>query len=299
MADRGHSMADPARRNANDRGGEWFVDTTCIDCDVARMVAPGLIEEDEDGLSYFTHAPATPEEEAMAWRAVLACPTGSVGAPRGKRPPDDVFPWRLTAGVHLTGYNSRDSFGANAWFVQRDEGNLLVDAPRWQPRLADAFERMGGLEHVLLTHRDDVADHARYAERFSARIWIHESERSAAPTATDLLDADAEIAGGVRAVHIPGHTRGSVAFHVDDEHLFTGDSLYWSRHEQDLSAFRGATWYDWDALADSLERLADEVRFSWVLPGHGGWGHAPADEMHERLVALVARMRAGEVEGRW
>ena len=285
-------MADPKRRNPNDKGDGWFVDTTCFDCDVARQLAPGLIEADPRGLSYFARPPATPEEARMAWRAVLACPTGSIGAPRGEKPPADAFPMEVAPGAWLCGYNARDTFGANAWFVPRPAGNLLIDGPRFVPALVDAFAARGGITHVLLTHRDDVGDAERYAERFGARVWIHEADRDAAPRATDVLADDAAVAPGVRAIAVPGHTRGSAMFLVDDMLLFTGDSLCWSRERQDLHAFPDATWYSWEAQTESLERLARVARFEWVLPGHGQWARAPADEMRVRLDALVARMRA-------
>lgn len=292
-------MADRRRVNPQDLGGEWFVDTTCIDCDVARLLAPGLIEADDDGLSYFTRPPATPDEERMAWRALLSCPTASIGAPRGSAAPPDALPWELTPGVRLLGYTSPDSFGAMSWLVSRPGGNLMVDAPRWTPRLAEAIEGAGGVAHVLLTHRDDVADYDRYAERFGARVWIHEADRDAAPAATDVLTGDADIIPRVRALHVPGHTRGSVVFQVDDRFLFTGDSLYWSRELADLNAFRRATWHSWSAQTESLARLAEAARFEWVLPGHGGWARDEPEAMTRRLRALVERMRTGAVADAW
>lgn len=285
-------MADVRRRHPKDKGGGWFADTTCLACDIARELAPGLIAEDERGLSYFTRPPATPEEELMAWRALLACPSASIGAPAGRKPPRDAFPFEVAPGAFLVGYNARSSFGANAYFVPRPEGSLLVDAPRYVERLAEALEAQGGVAHVLLTHRDDVADYDRYAARFGARVWIHEADADAAPGATDLIRDEVAVARGVRAIPVPGHTEGSVVFLVDDRLLFTGDSLEWSRATQDLEAWRDFTWHSWEEQARSLARLAETARFEHVLPGHGGRGHAPPDAMRARLLALVERMGA-------
>jgi glyoxylase-like metal-dependent hydrolase (beta-lactamase superfamily II)/ferredoxin len=292
-------VADLRRRHPRDQGGAWFVDTTCIDCDVARQVAPGLIAADDQGRSYFVREPRTPEEEMQAWRALLACPSASIGAPRGAHAPEAAYPFEVAPGAFMLGFNSADSFGATSYFVPRPEGNLMIDSPRWVPRLADAMRARGGLAHVLLTHRDDVADFARHAEAFGARVWIHETERDAAPTATDLLRDEREVAPGVRAIPVPGHTRGSVMFLVDDRLLFTGDSLHWSREMDDLGVFPDFTWFSFEEQTRSLARLAERARFEWVLPGHGGRGHAPAEDMHARLLRLVARMRAGEVRDAW
>ncbi len=57
------------------------------------------------------------------------------------------------------------------------------------------------------------------------------------------------------------------------------------------TAFEHATWFSWSAQATSLARLAERHRFEWVLPGHGDRVRRPADELHQRLLALVARMR--------
>jgi glyoxylase-like metal-dependent hydrolase (beta-lactamase superfamily II) len=81
-------------------------------------------------------------------------------------------------------------------------------------------------------------------------------------------------------------------FLLDGRWLFTGDSLAWSHERGDLTAFRGACWYSWPVQMESLARLAERHRFSWVLPGHGARTSGDADELHERLVGLVTRATA-------
>jgi glyoxylase-like metal-dependent hydrolase (beta-lactamase superfamily II) len=196
--------------------------------------------------------------------------------------------------VYDLGYCSEDSFGASAWFVARPEGNVLVDSPRFTAALTGPLADLGGIDHVVLTHADDVADAERYAAHFGARVWIGEADRRAAPFATDVLgeEHDSLVQPGLLAIPVPGHTRGSVVFLLDGGYLFTGDSLAWSNARADLSAFRDACWYSWSAQTASLARLAESRhRFSWVLPGHGGRVHADPEELHDRLVGLVARMR--------
>ena len=89
---------------------------------------------------------------------------------------------------------------------------------------------------------------------------------------------------------VPGHTKGSAVFLLDDTYLFTGDSLAWSHARQDLTAFRDACWWSWSAQTASLARLADVARFAWVLPGHGARVQGDPTWLHDRLVALVERM---------
>ena len=283
-----------ATRNPDSAPGDWYIDTACIDCGASRHVAPDLVVG-RNGKSVFVRQPATDEERLAAWRAVLVCPTASVRSEiRQSRPHATIFPEAMTAGVWRCGFNARTSFGAHSYFVARSGGNLLVDSPRFATELVKWFEAAGGLSHILLSHRDDVADADKYAARFGARVWIHQEDLAAAPYATDILEGESvrAIAPGLVAIPAPGHTRGSVVYLLDDRVLFTGDSLAWSTREQDLVAFRDACWYSWSALTASLAKLAD-YRFEWLLPGHGWPAHATAEAMNARLRALVIRMRVG------
>lgn len=279
-------------RNTDSVPGDWYIDTACINCGASRHVAPGLIAERNDK-SIFVRQPVTPEDQLAAWRAVLVCPTASVRSEtKQPRPNVAIFPQQIISGVWRCGFNARSSFGAHSYFVARPDGNLLIDSPRYAAELVNWFDASGGIAHILLSHRDDVADADKYARRFGARVWIHRQDSSAAPYATDLLDDGSalSIAAGVRAISTSGHTRGSVVYLLEDRVLFSGDSLAWSPREQDLVAFRDACWYSWTELAESLGKLA-AYRFEWLLPGHGWLAHLPAKEMSARLLALVARMR--------
>lgn len=287
-------MARLDARHSAGAPGSWFVDDRCIDCDAARQVAPGLIARNRgDGVSYFIRQPESDDEIEMAWRAVMVCPTRSVGHESLKRPEQPVFPHELGDGVYRLGHNSPSSFGAHSYLVVRDGANLMIDAPRWTREVAEPVAVLGGVDHVLLSHSDDVADADRYAERFGARVWIHDDDRGAAPYATDLIEGEAsrEIVPGVVAFPVPGHTKGSVLYHVDDHLLFSGDSLAWNPKHDQLMAFRGACWYSWDAQTESLARFsASGLRFDRLLCGHG-WSHdASVERFHSELLALVERM---------
>ena len=284
-------MARPEQRDPGNVAGDWYVDERCIDCDTCRGIEPRVFVQ--SGMqSVVGRQPADAEQERRAWLAAVACPTQSIGQmPRRPKPPD-LYPDRIDGDVYALGWTSPDSYGADSYLVVRPEGNLMVDSPRYTRFLTDPIKDLGGIEHILLSHRDDVADAERYADQFGARVWIHTDDRQAAPFATDVLEGidPVAVAPGVTVIPTPGHTKGSVVFEVDRTYLFTGVSLSWSRTRQDLEAFRGVCWWSWPEQARSLERLADLARFEWVLPGHGGRGHRPADEMHDRLVKLVDRM---------
>ncbi|MCB1284201.1 MAG: MBL fold metallo-hydrolase [Microthrixaceae bacterium] len=285
-------MARLDQQHPLDVVGEWFVDTRCIDCDVSRQWAPGLIEADDSGLSYLARQPRTAGEEAAMWRAAVACPTQSIGRRSVRRPETAAFPFELAPGVLAMGHNARSSFGAHSYVVTRPDGNLLVDSPRFVRSLAERVDDIGGIDHVLLSHRDDVADARQWADRYGARVWIHAEDAGAAPFATDVVGGDAalEVTDGVALVPVPGHTLGSVVFHVDERWLFTGDTLHWNRERHELDVFAGQTWYSWERLADSMDVLAG-LRVEWVFPGHGMWHHVGTEAYATEVAALGPSMR--------
>jgi glyoxylase-like metal-dependent hydrolase (beta-lactamase superfamily II)/ferredoxin len=292
-------VANPAQRHPANVPGPWFVDRSCINCDVSRQCAPWMFGE-EDDQAVVVRQPATDEERRQATRAMLACPTASIGVEGEKPPTEGLFPEALDGGVSYCGFTSPHSFGANAYFVERPEGNLLVDSPRFVPPLVRAFEQRGGLAHVLLTHRDDVADAERFATHFGARVWIHEDDRRGAPFASDVLagSATTAVTPTLLAIPVPGHTKGSVVYRLEERFLFTGDSLYWSRARRHLSAFHDACWYSWEEQTRSLEGLA-AFSFEWVLPGHGDRARHDPAEWTRQLRELVAEMRRGGLVSEW
>jgi glyoxylase-like metal-dependent hydrolase (beta-lactamase superfamily II) len=285
-------MARLDQRHPGNVKGDWFADTRCIDCDVARHYAPDLIAADADGLSVVVRQPADEGDELTLWRAALACPTRSIGTVTRRPTPDGVFPWELTDGVSLCGYNTVDSFGAHSYLVERPDGNLLIDSPRFTRALVEPIAGRGGLSHVLLSHRDDVADADRWARRFGAPVWIHELDRAAAPYATDLVTGagPAEIRPGLVVRPAPGHTEGSVVYHLEDRYLFTGDTLYVDPRRGELNVASRATWHSWPVLTETIAALA-ELHVEWVFPGHGKWGHVGAERYTAEMRRLAADMR--------
>jgi len=281
-------MTKPHPANAP---GNWYIDTRCTDCSAARTVAPGLIVE-RDGQSVFARQPETAEELRMAWRARLLCPTASVRTHADGKAPEDVFPELMTRDVYRLGYNAASSYGAHSFLVRREAGNLMIDAPRWTKAVSAQIENWGGLSEIFLTHRDDIADAERYAKHFHARVWIHQWDRTRAPFADGIFQGrePTTLAGDLVAIPVPGHTKGSVVYLYDKRCLFTGDSLAWNFAVNDLTAWRDFCWYSWPEQIRSLTRLLN-YSFEWVLAGHGGSKGLPATEMHQRLSALIERMK--------
>ena len=73
-------MADKVQKNPANVPGSWYVDSTCVDCDMCRGTAPGIFDRDAvSGLSIVIRQPITCEEIAAATSAMNGCPTESIG----------------------------------------------------------------------------------------------------------------------------------------------------------------------------------------------------------------------------
>jgi glyoxylase-like metal-dependent hydrolase (beta-lactamase superfamily II)/ferredoxin len=280
--------------------GEFFVDATCINCDTCRQLAPSTFGEAE-GHSFVLSQPRTGEEIRATSRALLACPTGSIGTLHPFRASEimEDFPWPIEDGVFYCGFNSPKSFGGNSYFIRHPDGNWLVDSPKFLPHLIRRFEQAGGVKYIFLTHRDDVAEAEKYAQKFGAQRIIHQEDRSAQPGAEIILQgADPwEKSGGFLALPTPGHTRGHCVLLYNGKYLFTGDHLWWRRKRRQLGASRDVAWYSWRRQTESMERLS-RFDFEWVLPGHGQAVRLDPSHMRREMAALVARMKAS-LEGGW
>ena len=153
-----------------------------------------------------------------------------------------------------------------------------------------AGANQGGRERPTLRYA--VSDAARFADHFGCERILHRDDVTSGtrdveqqPTGPDVV----ELGPDLLFVPVPGHTRGSACLLWREKYLFTGDHLAWHRGEGRLHAFRGACWYDWGTQIESMRRLA-ELRFEWVLPGHGSPGYLPAERMKNAMVDLVAWM---------
>ena len=286
-------MANPKKRVPENVPGDFFVDSTCINCDACRQTAPAVFGE-AAATSYVKAQPIASADRRQALRALLACPTGSIGNLGN----DDVkavmkdFPLVIEEPVFYCGYNSPKSYGGNSYFIRHAAGNWLIESPKFVTPIVQQLEALGGIAQIFLSHRDDVADAERFAEHFKSRRIIHRDELSSQPSADVVLDGDGpwELAPGFLAIPTPGHTKGHCVLLFQDRFLFTGDHLDWDRGVQHLAASKDYCWYSWSQQAESMERLAD-YRFEWVLPGHGQKVNLPAAEMREQILRLAESMR--------
>lgn len=289
-------MAQLSRRLPENAEGDFYVDSTCIDCDACRQIAPTTFR-DHGGQSSVYQQPCTPDDVQRALMALVACPTASIGtmSRRSARSAVEAFPVNVLPNVYFCGFTSEASFGAWSYLIARPEregGNVLIDSPRFTAPLVKHIEQMGGVRCMVLSHCDDIADHAKFAAHFHCPRVMHEAE-GAHKLGIEWVTSGEEAAAiddDLLLIPTPGHTPGHHVLLYREQVLFTGDHLAWSPEDQRLIAYRDYCWYSWTEQTRSMERLLSH-RFEWVLPGHGRIHHTSANEMSEHLRRCVRWMK--------
>ena len=160
-------MADAKRAYAENVAGDFFVDDTCIDCDLCRQIEPSVFAQRTDH-SIVYQQPGSENAVKRSAMALVTCPTGSIGTRQKHdlRAAIAAYPELIDENVYFCGFAARNSYGGASYFILRPEGNLLIDSPRFASQLAHRLEELGGVSTMFLTHRDDVADHEKFREHF-------------------------------------------------------------------------------------------------------------------------------------
>ena len=284
-------MARATDRIVDNVAGDFYVDRSCIDCDLCRQLAPASFARSGPAAqSYVAHQPVDDATRHRALMALVTCPTSSIGTTHklDSRAAARSFPERVADNVYFCGYASVDSYGAASWFVTRRDGNVLIDSPRAASTLMKRVAELGGVRWLVLTHRDDIADHEAWRDRFGCERVMH---RADAPRGIErTIDAVTLLAPDLELVPVPGHTRGSCVLIDRATHAVTGDHVWANDASDGLEAGRDVCWYSWPEQRRSMAALADHA-FTHVWPGHGRrFQAASAGAMQRELRRLAAAM---------
>ncbi len=201
---------------------------------------------------------------------------------------------QVTEGIHrVDGVRA-----ANVYVVETDDGLLVVDTgiargARAVLRFVRGLGRApSDVRHIVVTHCDidHIGGAAALKAATGASLAIHADDAAVLagrtppvkggramrvlvrlagfdPVAPDRLLADGDEVAGLRVVHVPGHTDGSIALVREDGVVFSGDAMLASRH--------GAPKPPDPRLALDREQAAASAGLiratgaRLLLPGHG------------------------------
>jgi hydroxyacylglutathione hydrolase len=155
-----------------------------------------------------------------------------------------------------------------AYLLEDGSGELaIVDASEGAPVFAALEQTEGRLTAVLATHHhhDHVGGNEEVVARHpDIRVYGYETDRGRIPRQTEYLRDGQTFTWGnttVRALHIPGHTLGAVAYVAGDA-AFTGDTLFLAGCGR---LFEGTPAMMFRSLCEVLAPLGETTR---VYCGH-------------------------------
>ncbi|MFN2529920.1 MAG: ferredoxin [Pyrinomonadaceae bacterium] len=73
-------MSDKIEKVKENVPGSYYVDSSCIDCDVCRDTAPdNFMRSDHNSYSFVFKQPTSDEEKALCAEALTCCPVEAIG----------------------------------------------------------------------------------------------------------------------------------------------------------------------------------------------------------------------------
>ena len=175
----------------------------------------------------------------------------------------------------------------NVWIVGDDSECIVID-PAHNPDAILQAVNGRTVKAILLTHGHD--DHIRsageFAELAKAPIHLHKDDWMLWQAVFPDVDPGAAIADGdqftvagatLKAIHTPGHSPGSVSFHLPSEGtLFSGDTLF-----QGGPGATGRSYSDFPTIIESIRtKLLSLPEETVVRTGHGDSTTIGAEKPH-------------------
>jgi glyoxylase-like metal-dependent hydrolase (beta-lactamase superfamily II) len=202
---------------------------------------------------------------------------------------------------------ARPGTGCLSYILISDGEAAVIDPSQYTEnyeQLLDAHDAT--LTAVLETHAhaDHISGAATLADTHDVPYYLHPDDTGALTEPTVLEDGQEITIGPVEieAIHIPGHTEGTLTFEIGDEALLTGDTLFLdSVGRPDLEGGDDTAVRDRaTTLYESLQRLLDRPDDTLVLPAHDPGSPEPPttaslEDVRERN-ELLAKSRDEFVE---
>ena len=165
-------------------------------------------------------------------------------------------------------------FLSNSYLVGDEPGGhgVIVDGGADpEPLLAAVEESRLTIPYLLLTHHhhDHVSENHIIKERLGVEILAHPLEAEELAGGVDRAIEPGEVleVGSLRidGLHTPGHTAGMLSFRVNDDEVYTGDTLF----KGSVGGVRapGSTTFE-DLKASVMDVLMKLPHETVVRPGH-------------------------------
>ena len=162
---------------------------------------------------------------------------------------------------------------SNTYLVGDREGGtaVVIDAGGPSGPLLDDAERLGlDVNHLLLTHHhhDHVAEAGAWRRRFGVETYAHPIEAELIEGVDHTTEPGELISAGdleIGSLLTPGHTAGMLNFVVNENDVFTGDTLF--RGSVGGVRAPGSTSFE-DLRHSIMDVLMELPKDTQLHPGH-------------------------------
>ena len=190
---------------------------------------------------------------------------------------------------------NRETLGGTAYLIVGNQGNTLVDCPTWESQIDAFLTAQGGVDRLVLTHRDGISPHvAQMQQALDCQVIIQEQEAYLLPgvTLTSFQQA-LDLNPHTQVIWTPGYSPGAACLY----YRALGGILFSGRHllpnpQGELGPLRTAKTFHWPRQLRSVEQLRSQfctTTLAAICPGANlGFlrGKRVIDQAYERLQRL-------------
>lgn len=195
---------------------------------------------------------------------------------------------------------NRDTLGGTAYFIVRNEGNILIDCPAWDKNSQDFLESNGGVRWLFISHRGAIGKSAEIQKTFGCEILIQEQEAYLLPESrVTAFTNKFNIDSALQLIWTPGHSPGSSCFYYNSEGgiLFSGRHLVPNREGEPVP-LRTSKTFHWPRQIKSIKSLLENFSpktLQYICPG-GNTGFLRGKRFIDNAYNRLANLDLAELE---
>nr|WP_243147095.1 MBL fold metallo-hydrolase [Scytonema sp. UIC 10036] len=167
---------------------------------------------------------------------------------------------------------NRDTLGGTAYFIVRNEGNILIDCPAIDTINQDFLHSHGGVSYFFLTHRGAIGKTEEIQRIFNCKVLIQEQEAYLLPGLTiTTFGQEFTLDSTVRMIWTPGHSPGSSCLYYSSQGgvLFSGRHLLPNLQGEPMPLRTAKTFHWWRQIESTKLLLKNFTRetLHYICPG--------------------------------
>ena len=168
---------------------------------------------------------------------------------------------------------NRETLGATAYFIVKNDVNILLDCPAPDEENQQFLHERGGVRWLFITHRGGIGKHVKEIQQtFGCEILIQEQEAYLLPGLTvTTFQKEFTLSPASQVIWTPGHSPGSSCLYERENGgvLFTGRHLLPNR-EGNPVPLRTSKTFHWRRQINSVKMLRElltKETLEYICPG--------------------------------